>query len=205
MLSLNRSCFLLVPNKRNKRVLLPGVVHELDGTRAIVRFEEPIHLELGQQATIFAEVRGKFFQQGITVEVLHNGADAAAPLVELTVVGEPVSAESRGSYRVGVAATDLYAQVGRLSACHVVDVSPEGCAVICPRALMIGTVVEVHFEFEGHVASGDMRVQTAKELKNGDLRFGLFAFEKRSALRASLQKISAALQRAQLRRLAGAA
>jgi hypothetical protein len=129
---------------------------------------------------------------------------AASTIIRFTRIGEPISAESRGSYRVSIAAQELYAQVDNQRA-HVVDVSPEGCAVICAKPLTVGELVEVSLSFGEVQLAGSMKVQTVKELRNGTQRFGLFAPDKKSKIRGSLQKLSALMQRLQLQRFAGAA
>ena len=208
MLSVGLSCLILLPNEQNKRLLIPGKVLELQGDDAIVELEEPLGLEVGCETSAFAEWRGKFFQQGITIApmIVAEGAAPASPnIVRFTRVGEAVSAESRGSYRVSVATCELFAHVGDQTRCHVVDISPEGCAVICSQPLTVGQTVEVGFSFDGMTVGGEMKVQTVKELRNGKLRFGLFAHDKKSTSRKALQNLSIIMQRLQLKRLAGAA
>ncbi|HEY1629553.1 MAG TPA: PilZ domain-containing protein, partial [Tepidisphaeraceae bacterium] len=169
--------------------------------------EEPIALADGTNTSVFAEWLGRFFQQGIQIiadNVVAGAAPVATTMIRFTRVGEPVSAESRGSYRVGVAAQQVYALVDE-QRCQVVDLSPEGCAVISVKPLTVGGMVDVSLTFEGVEVAGPMKVQTVKILRNGSQRFGLFATDKKSKTRASLQKLSSLMQRMQLKRFAGAA
>ena len=207
MLSDGLPCLILVPNEKNNRVLIPGKVLELKGGEVTVELEEPVSLKGGAHTSVFAEWLGRFFQQGITIaadDVTTSSESAATTIIRFTRVGEPISAESRGSYRVSIAAQELYAQVDEQRA-HVVDVSPEGCAVICAAPLVVGEMVEVSLAFADVQIAGSMKVQTVKQLRNGTQRFGLFAPDKKSKTRLSLQKLSALMQRLQLQRFAGAA
>jgi hypothetical protein len=207
MLSDGLPCLILIPNEQNTRVLIPGKVLELKGSDVMVELDESVSLKGGTHTSVFAEWLGRFFQQGITIsadDVITSAESAVSTIIRFKRVGEPISAESRGSYRVGVAAQELYALVDE-QRCHVVDISPEGCAVICAQPLTVGDVVNVSLSCEGVQIVGTMKVQTVKELRNGTLRFGLFAPDKKSKTRSSLQKLSALMQRMQLQRFAGAA
>ncbi|HMB96090.1 MAG TPA: PilZ domain-containing protein [Tepidisphaeraceae bacterium] len=206
MLSIGLQCLILLPNEQNKRLLIPAKVLDIYGDDAVVELEEPVVLKPGTQSNVFAEWLGRFFQQGITIVADDDAnSEQASCMVRFTSFGEPVSAESRGSYRVSIAAQRVYARIGLQERCHVVDVSAEGFAVVCKRPLTVGEMVEVSLSHEGvHIAAA-MKVQGVNELSNGTLRFGLFAPEKKSPARAGLQKLSLIMQRQQLKRFAGAA
>jgi hypothetical protein len=207
MLSDGLPCLILIPNQQNKRLLVPGKVLELRGGEVTVELDEPICLLGGTQSNVFAEWLGRFFQQGITIvaeDVINIAETAASTIIRFTRIGEPVSAESRGSYRVSIAAQEIEAQVDE-QRCHVVDLSPEGCAVICRQSLTIGDAVDVSFSHEGIEVAGTMKVQTIKQLRNGTQRFGLFVSDKKSKIRTALQKLTVIMQRQQLQHFAGAA
>jgi hypothetical protein len=203
MLSINCECFLLIPNEQNERLLLPGKVVQLNDANAIVKFDQPITLKAGDESTIFAQWRDKFLQQGVKIQTAAMNDDPST--IELSRVGEPVSAEGRGSYRVSVAIAMIYGTVDGQKHCHVVDISPEGCAVVCTQPLIIGQTVPVQFEYQNVVVEGLLKVQTLKNLSSGKMRFGLLANEKNSPARKALQKLTVLMQRLQLQRLAGAA
>jgi hypothetical protein len=220
MLSVNRPCFLLIPNERNERILQRGIVVQLNGNDAVIQFEKPVGLKAGDETTLAAEVRGKFLQQGVNVVAMGAAAErpttgSTAPpalpspgcMISVTCVGEPVSAEKRGSFRVSVAAAagDITARVGKQKDCHLADVSPEGCGIVCPESLTVGQTVNVAFTFQGITVEAPMRVQTARQLRNGRVRVGLFVPDKTSPARRALEKLSMLMQRLQLQRLAGAA
>jgi hypothetical protein len=201
VLSLNASAFLAIPDPQNKRVLHEGKVIKIDDTRVVLQLEQALTAELGD-VTLFANKRGKFFQQAATLVSIGS----AIPMtVELQTIGEPVSAEQRGSYRTCVISWCIPVHVNKLTNCQLADVSAEGIGVICPKPLTVGTMVDVALDVDGMKILGQLKVQTAKIMPSGKLRFGLFVPDRRSETRQQLQKLAAYMQRAQLKRMSGAA
>lgn len=130
-------------------------------------------------------------------------------LIGLQVNGEPVSAESRSTYRVvtsivgGVTVT-----LDEKIECAVLDVSATGFSVICKAPLRRGQVVRANMRHEANSFQGTAIVQSVKELAGGKIRFGLHcAGDEKSngSLHRGLQKTSAAIQRQQLRNSSSAA
>jgi hypothetical protein len=130
------------------------------------------------------------------------GGDAG---VAFKLVGEAVSAEQRQLYRVSVPLADIRARVGTELNCHVVDISPEGFAAITRQQYVIGATVQIHFIYQGETVLAQARVQTARPTNDGRYRYGFFIGDRISPARRALSQISMAVQRQQLRRLAGAA
>jgi c-di-GMP-binding flagellar brake protein YcgR len=118
---------------------------------------------------------------------------------------EPVSAEQRQTFRVSVALADIFAQLGSQRRCQVADISPEGMAIIGSPGLSIGSVQHIGFAYENFRIDADACVQTIKVLATGKVRYGLLIPRSNATARNTLQRLSVALQRTQLRRLAGAA
>ena len=200
---ITKPCFLLVATPSNKRLLKAGHVLELGSDNVVIEFEDLLLPPVEADTTLLAHVRGKFFQQA--AKVLSHRPDAAKPTAEFQLIGEAVSAEQRGSYRISVINAEIHARVGRLTQCPVADVSPEGLSVICGQQLDIGSSVEVEFMAEGVIISGTFRVQSVKPLSPSRSRYGLFAPDKHGETRRSLEKLSGIMQRYQLKRLSGAA
>ncbi|MDB5327770.1 MAG: hypothetical protein JWM57_3339 [Phycisphaerales bacterium] len=204
MLKLNTAAFLAIPNENNKRVLSEGKVRAIEGvTSCQLDFEQVAGLAVGTEVTLFAETRGKFFQQGATVagETFENGITTIA----FALVGEPVSAEQRGSFRTTAVMLNLPVGVDRVAGCILADVSPEGVGVISPKPLVVGSTVDVNLQMEAFSVVEKMKVQGVKALPSGKLRFGLYIPGKNTPSRRTLEKMASHLQRVQLRRLAGAA
>jgi hypothetical protein len=218
MFSVGHVVHLWNPATSRQRVLVSGKVEQiLDGGAVVVaRFEEPIGAAAGANVQVYAEMRGKFYQQGATVRAVPatdaEGKPIAAetPVVELQRVGEPVSAESRGSYRVATTISNIFCTLTndaktKRNPLQVVDVSPEGFAILMPAAPSVGTMLAVRWEFAGIVVEGPARVQTIKQTRGGSFRVGLLLPDRASPARKAIEKASVALQRDQLRRASRAA
>ena len=202
MLSVGNAVFLLIPSKSKKRILYPGQVIESDPIRFTGKFEDPITPAVDSDVNAFCEVNGKFFQQGAVVtEIL----PIAGNVIAFRRNGEPVSAESRQTYRVSVVSEGFIAKVDKLPASSVVDISPEGFASIVDDRLNLGSVVKIKLDCDGQVIQSPARVQAVKDLPSGQFRYGFLIPRSNIATRNALQKISADMQRLQLKRLRGAA
>jgi hypothetical protein len=210
MIDQHTPIYLLVPGESNERVLYPGrVLATPDLGNALIGFDRAIAPPAGSDTSIFFEQRGKFFQQPGTI-VARNDADANGPAVagsacRQTIAfrseGEPMSAESRGSYRVSVIGLELNARVENDRKCKLVDISPEGIGLITNKSHLLGTAVRVTLDYADHRLEGRARVQTVRPLPNGTFRCGLLVPSTEDETRRTLQKITATLQRAQLRNL----
>ena len=203
MLATNAAAFLAVPNEQNSRVLIEAKVILLDGTRCVLQFEQLPAVTAETDVTLYAEIRGKFFQQAARITTIPTVESPTQ--VEFVTVGDPVSAEQRGSFRTTTVMLGLPVAIDKIVGCFLADVSPEGVGVITPKPLVIGTMVDVSVEVDGMKIEGKMKVQSAKILPSGKMRFGLFVVDKRSDARRTLQKIAGHAQRMQLKRLSGAA
>lgn len=195
--------FLAIPNPDNRRVLVEGGVVAAELGRVQVTFEHIAALPHGADVTLFAEVRGKFSQQSAVVAA--ETFEAGHTTVTFDLVGEPVSAEQRGSYRTTAVMLNVPVGVDRMAGCLLADVSPEGVGVISPKPLTVGSMVDVVLEIEAFRLAEKMKVQGAKLLPSGKLRFGLYLPGKASPSRRTLEKLAGHLQRMQLKRLSGAA
>lgn len=202
MLTPNAPCFLAVPNPENTRTLIPGKVQQVNGQNCAVVFDEKVGVPAGAEVTLYADLHGKFHQQAAKVTALL--ASVPNPILQFTTVGEPVSAESRGAFRVGVVSQNITLTVGKKQAI-LADISPDGMAIITDQPLTVGTSVDIDLKIESVFAKGSLRVQTEKKTPGGQLRYGLFAADRKGQMRKSLEALSALMQRRQLQRMARAA
>ena len=193
-----QTVFLRIPADTTERVLHQGKVLEATPDNLVAEFVDPLGLAPGADVTLYAEVRGKFFQQGATIVAVQQ--ETPFPILAFKKVGQPSSAESRGSFRVSSAATQILASIAGQLKCPIVDISPEGFAAITRCELPLGASVQIAFEFEGVSCSGPARVQTLRTLPNGTRRYGFLAVDA-ATMRATLGQITANVQRSQLRRL----
>jgi hypothetical protein len=203
MLTSGNPMFLMIPNASNSKELHPGTVLVADGKSYEAEFEEAITLAEGADVNAYAEVRGKFFQQGAKVTAVREEGERKIYVFER--VGEAVSAEQRQTYRVSSVTTGIVARIGKEERCPVVDVSPEGFGAIVTQRCEVGAMVTVLLRFWNEDLTATVRVQTCQARPDGKFRYGFLAPEKNSPARKALQKISATIQRAQLSRLSGAA
>jgi hypothetical protein len=203
MFTANASVFISISDEAKERILIPGKVVEADENRFVARFDEAVSPDVGGQVEMFAEIRRKLFKQGSTVIAVQEAGPS--PLIEFKPIGQPVSAEQRLTYRVSTAAIDILSRVGNEDRCRVADISPEGLAVVTRKEKEIGSLVDVAFTFEGQSFAAKALVRTVKNLPNGSYRYGLLIPENARQARQMVERLSAAAQRAQLRRLAGVA
>ena len=204
LLGIGTELFLLDPERSaTRRVMVPGRVVEQTPGGFVAELDEPLAIAPGGPAVAFAADGLRFLQQGVTLTDAR--ADAARPTYAFARVGEPVSAEQRQTYRVSVALLGLTATVGDDDGCPLLDVSPEGFGVVSPRTLNLGSSAPVAFAHDGIAISTVARVQTLRERPDGQYRVGFLAPDRHGPARKSLQQMTNAFQRLQLRRMSGTA
>ncbi|MAE95289.1 MAG: hypothetical protein CL910_11565 [Deltaproteobacteria bacterium] len=127
-------------------------------------------------------------------------------LVVFETLGDPVSAESRQSYRVSTITASLEAAIGDEPNCKVVDISSTGFAAVAATGYQIGQNVAVSIDFEGQHCQGTASVQSVREKPGGKYRYGFLSVSAQDggSFQADLNAVSLEVQRLQLRRLSGA-
>jgi hypothetical protein len=222
MVAVGTPVFLLLPDASIKRVLHPGKVIQFTEGIYVAQFGGlPLPAE-GTEVVAFYTKGNKFVQHraivtgrpeigectgGCAGECTGESADRDGEPVKLAfrLIGEAISAEQRQIYRVTLPLANIKARIGNETDCHIVDISQEGCAAIARQEYKLGSAVKISFSYEGHEVSADARVQTVKTHGNGKYRYGLLIPDKKSPARKALLAISMAVQRQQLKRMAGAA
>jgi len=202
MLSVGNAVHLLIPSPSKRRVLHPGKVIESNATSFVAEFEETINPAVDSDVNAYCEVRGKFFQQGAVVSEIRTSDPC---VIAFRRGGEPVSAESRQTYRVSLVTAEFVVDVDKEPGCQVLDISPEGFAAITKRKLNLGSVVKIRIAGEGHTFEASARVQTVQERGAGKFRYGFLVPESHVVARKKMQQISMEMQRLHLKRLRGAA
>jgi hypothetical protein len=202
MLAVGNAVHLLIPSTSKKRILHPGQVIESDSISFVGRFEDPIVPPVDSDVNAFCEVNGKFFQQGAVVVEIRPGS---GNVIAFRRNGESVSAESRQTYRVTVVSEGFTARLDKLRNCSVVDISPEGFAAVVTERFNLGSVVKIRMNCDAKTVESPARVQSVKDLPSGQFRYGFLVPRGNITARNELQRISADMQRLQLKRLRGAA
>lgn len=203
MFSAGSMMYLWVPEGSAERVLHPGKVLRTDIETFVGEFEEPLAPRVGTEAYAYCEFRGRFMQQAVSVIDLRP--DQPQPAISFRRLGAPISVTKRSTYRVSVAALNLRARIGCESKCAVVDLSPEGLGVVTRKEHELGALEEVELIYDGQVLVGQARVQAVRLRPDGRYRYGFFALEVNGRMRRVLERLSASVQRMQLRNLARSA
>ncbi len=222
--------FLQFPHESRTRLLHQGTVLDVSpGAFQAMFEEEKLPIAAGQELMIYFDRQGKFLKQPARVIVVHDpastettpadpaaeqGGDDSVPMAQaiglvcaLQPVGQPVSAESRQSYRVSTVISDRRAELNG-EMCKLLDVSASGYAVISRKQYKFGQILEGAVTLHHETFRGQVCVQSIRELGEGRYRYGLYCAEdraQRGGLKEGLPKLTMALQIEQLRRRSGVA
>ncbi|CAN5555872.1 hypothetical protein BH10PLA1_BH10PLA1_19400 [soil metagenome] len=204
MLEVGTAMYLLLNSEGKERVLRLGKVVTSSPTAFSAEFGDSINCTVGNDMIVFAESRGRFFQQGVSVTQIQPAEQKI--VIDFLRVGDLVSAEQRQTFRVSVVTKAMEATIDKETDCKVVDLSPEGFGAIVEKSLALGSLVPIAVSCDGKTKfTATARVQTIKILPDGSRRYGFLVPDKKSSARKAMQEISSTFQREQLRRLAGAA
>ncbi|MFH1419374.1 MAG: PilZ domain-containing protein [Planctomycetota bacterium] len=215
MVGIGTGCFLQLPGESKQRVLHPArVVGLVDEIYTVESEERDLPVTPDMDVLLYFERNREFTQQSGRIEAADTidaddaGSDEDGPrfLISFKTTGEPVSAESRQHYRVSTVLMGYQADLNVEKACHVLDVSSTGLAVISRKCYTVGNVVDVSIVEDGQTYTGNVCVQSIRDLGKGRTRYGLHCVSHQKApgtLAEGLQRASMRIQREQLRRLAG--
>ena len=200
MLGVGTPIFIIVPDESKELVFHHGKVLDSDDETFIAEFDHLQSLPVGFSVSAYNEVDGKFYEQKAVITAL--GRTKPNPVITFQRIGEPVSAERRGSYRVRMLKITLEGRIGEERRCSVMDISPEGFSAITRKAMDIRSSVSVCIEYENHIIEGPVYVQSVSHLHSGKYRCGFLVPERNVKMRRSLERLSSKIQRLHLRSLA---
>jgi hypothetical protein len=206
MLSLDLDLFVRLPDEGPARVLHPAKVTGINDTLFSLECEEE-GITLGEKSEIliYYNREREFVQQSARVKTISSLEPRCIVAIELH--GEAVSAESRECYRVSTVLSSLSATFGPEENCQLNDVSITGFSVTAAHNYEIGAHVSTILQYEGKSFSGTACVQSKRKLGEDRIRYGLHCVNDENEggfeLQRSLRQIGAAVQRQQMRRLAG--
>lgn len=196
--------FFTLPEESGSRVLHAAKVVDVRNGMFVARFDEPgLTATPGTEVAVFFQGRNGFMQQPARITAsLDEGASRA---FGFQTTGEAASCESRECYRVSTVTTGFSATIESEPECPLTDVSATGFSVISGGNHGYGAVVAVEVEYERTKYAGRARVQSIKPLTPGRMRYGLLCLPSDGprSLLVGMQRISAAVQRQQLRRRSG--
>ncbi|MCC6909795.1 MAG: hypothetical protein IT430_17810 [Phycisphaerales bacterium] len=222
MLSKGAEVFVTCGRDADKRILHPARVLSISGeTYAVQLHGSELAIDAGSRVVVFFDLNRKFHKQSAEVVAVsdprtgHGQGDTQILTVDASknagvvfgcnLVGQPVSAEGRESFRVCTVVANIAGDLGIEKNCPLMDVSSTGFAMIAKSKYKISDVVAAALRHEGTEFRGRAVVQSIKELPGERFRYGLHCMEDRgggNTLVKGCQQISVACQRAQLRRLA---
>ncbi len=215
MVGIGTGCFLQLPGNSKQRVLHPVRVMGLaDEIYTVESEEHGLPVKPDMDVLLYFEKNRKFMQQSgrieavDTIDVDDGGSDEDGPqlLISFKITGAPVSAESRQHYRVSTVIMGYQADLNVERACRVLDISRTGLSVVSEEGYTIGNVVDVSIVEDGQTYTGNVCVQSVRDLGKGRTRYGLHCVsdqKTQGTLAEGLQRASMRIQREQLRRLAG--
>ncbi len=205
MLTKDAAVFIQFHHEQEQRILHRGGVVSV-GTTLEAVYEEDLDLTIDQEVFVYYEERNKFFRHLAKV-VEGPKIEEATSSVHVTLLGEPIPAESRECYRASTVMGEITMQIDEETNCKLLDVSATGFAVIAQTELPTGAAVSAKVEFDGSFFEGEAIVQSTTEVREG-YRYGLHCHADNKTdgnLQRGLQLINMDVQRQQLRRLAGKA
>jgi hypothetical protein len=206
MLRPRSEVFFRLPGDSERRELHPGVVLTVNDRSCTASLSSPaLAVAPKQELVLYYFLQNKFNQQPIRVDAILESRPAK--VIGFSTVGEPTVADGRQCFRVTAVVAGLTATVGPEDDSPLIDVSATGFSVVCSSSFHVGQSVPVSIRHDGRTFTGVAAVQSVRQIEPGRTRYGMFCVNGRSAsgdLAKGLAQMSSALQRAQLRRLAGA-
>ncbi len=223
MLSRGADVFVTYGRDADKRILHPAKVLSVTGaTCALQMLSNGLPIAAGTKVIVFFDANRQFRKQTAEVVAVSdprfgiaqgdlanlniNASNFAGLVFGCNLLGQPVSAEDRQSFRVCTVVSDIVGDLGFETKCPLLDISSTGFAMIVRSKYKVSDVVAAVLRHEGIEYKGRAVVQSIKELPGGRYRYGLHCMDDRGSggtLQKGCQRISMACQRAQLRRLAG--
>lgn len=204
MFASGKGVFVQIPDGSVQRMLHPATIVAVDSGAIALEFSDADFTpQAGQSLLIFFDRKGEFTQQAARIGGVRSAEPRAVIGVEL--VGKPISAESRQSYRISTAVSGLTARIGDIESCRLLDVSATGFAIVTDKRLNIGDILKADLSLEGDTFSGQVSVQNTGAFKDDLVRYGLYCVDEGEPgydLQSGLLRISVYVQREQLRRYA---
>jgi hypothetical protein len=222
MLSKGAEVFVTCGRDADKRILHPAKVLSVSGeTYALQLHGSGLETSAGGNILVFFDLNRKFHKQSAEVVAIHDprtgvgegdtanltqdASTNAGPVIGCNLVGKPMSAEGRESFRVCTVIANITGDLGIEKNCPLMDVSSTGFAMVARSKYKISDVIAAVLRHENAAFKGRAVVQSVKELPGGRFRYGLNCLDQptsSTSLSKGCQQISMAFQRAQLRRLA---
>ena len=201
MLKTESVIFFNIPDVSEERVLHRAKIITVKENLYTAELEEEgLDLKDEMGLFIYFKLDRQFMRQAARI----GSVTESNTMVEFETIGEPFSAENRQALRISSVGADLKATFGAEENCEVVDISATGFAVYSTKEHAIDSRVEATLIFEGETFKGAVSVMAVVKRK-GRIRYGVHFIDDPKAgtsLKKGLGRITMAIQRKQLARLA---
>ncbi|HAI14108.1 MAG TPA: hypothetical protein DCM28_20550 [Phycisphaerales bacterium] len=212
MLTQGDLIYIQKPTQGQQRVLIPLDIVALEQGQIIIETSQVFDwLPEDGQVLVYYDRRRDFLKQSAKYEVVIHEEDEdqvdGVMRLSIELLGEPVDAESRQTFRVSTVISGRTAHFAEEGEVSLVDVSASGYAVIASGKHNVGEIIKTTLNHDGRQFTGTACVQSVCELDTKRTRYGMFCVDKRQPgnnLNQGLLTISMAVQREQLRRLSRA-
>ncbi len=210
------SCIYLQQEISSTRTdLLPGrvlwtrgdlVTTEIDvvafpyaGKRVVILYEEGRRF-VAQEAVVQGIIDCEAEDERCFEETSHIDLDEESRPVSVVLerIGDPALAESRECYRVRTAVLNVTVDFGSCPECELVDISRTGFAVLSDESVEEDSLVEAALPNGESFVHGHVRIQSARQLRNGRYRYGFVVVGR--GMQNACASLSTELQRQMLRR-----
>ncbi|MDH3583465.1 MAG: phage terminase large subunit family protein, partial [Phycisphaerae bacterium] len=198
MIESGTKIFLQLPLDVRERILHPAIAlaaHQQIWTAALE--EDDVATRTDQDVLIFAEASRQFLQQPARIvepdeidipALLEAEGLAERPTFSFLATGQPVSAENRKIYRVTTVMEGYTGRIGDREDCPIVDVSVAGFACITTETHHVGENIDVAIDCGPIRLAGNACVQSARDLGESRMRYGLRCLDERHARGNPLQR-----------------
>ncbi len=187
-------------------VLHAGIITAIAGDRWTIEFENSeLPIKSGDGWLIYYHEIQEFVQR---VQIEEQSKKGPRLRVVMKVIGDVASPDTRQEYRVSVIDAGLMATLDTEEGCTIQDISMSGLGLVSGRKHLIGQTLDVTLYFEDEDFSGQMVVQSTRQLDGDRTRYGLrgvFDAKDEDPLRIGLTRMALGIHRQRRRRNSGAA
>jgi hypothetical protein len=187
-------------------VLHAGIITAIAQDRWTIDFENSeLPIKSGDGWLIYYHEIQEFVQR---VQIEEQSKKGPRLRVVMKVIGDVASPDTRQEYRVSAIDAGLTATLDTEDGCTIQDISMSGLGLVSGRKHLIGQTLDVTLHFEDEDFSGQMVVQSTRQLDGDRTRYGLrgvFDAKDEDPLRMGLTRMALAIHRQRRRRNSGAA
>ncbi len=205
MLKEGSPVYLGLDDSSGGHVLHAGIITAIAGDRWTIEFEKSeLPIKTGDGWLIYYHEIQEFVQH---VQIEQQSKKGSRLWVVMKVIGDVAAPDTRQEYRVSAIDAGLTATLDTEDGCTIQDISMSGLGLVSGRKHLIGQTLDVTLHFEGQDFSGQMVVQSIRQLDGERTRYGLrgiFNAKDEDPLRIGLMRVTQEFQRRQRRRFSGA-